>query len=103
MIVAQETIDDYREAIRPVKERYPGVKVLIAFGEDWGGEPAVFFTVVFPEDRLPNEKWAERASECTWALSSAVFEKGLARFPYYEVHSQETYDVRGSNRPSSVE
>ncbi|MCX6593776.1 MAG: hypothetical protein NTZ56_19855 [Acidobacteria bacterium] len=103
MTGVEETLDDYRQAIAPVKQRYPGVRILMAFGEDWGGEPSVFLTVVFPDDDLPNDQWGDRAAELTRGLSAAIFEKGLGRFPYYEVHSQETFSTRGSNWPSSIE
>ncbi len=99
MAVLEETVDAYRDAIQSVKDRF-GVRVLIGFGDTWDGDPAVYFTVIFSDETAAQKNFGVNAAEVTNAISKAVFARDLPRFPYFEVHSRETYDKWGSNWPS---
>ncbi len=60
-------------------------RVYFRFGEDSGGDPAVWITAVVPEDLKPSKEKINALYEATQAFRNEVFQADTGRWPYIEI------------------
>ena len=88
-------------ALRRVPKQFPKDVISISYrlGNDWEGEPTIFFDIVISEEarRPPYEKLGRLASRLSFALNTEVRpdEFGLRSHPHF--FSEAEYEARQEN------
>jgi len=63
------------------------VRIRYEIGEDWGGQPAIFFWVVLTDDAA-RRRLRDVATKVVWELSRQLDFPGMGVFPYHNFRSE---------------
>ena len=81
---------DLEKQVREIEKRFAGEVVGIRYsvGDDWSGDPGIFFKVLLTDAASRREVIRDIAYRVEWALADIVFLDSPDYFPYVNYRSE---------------
>src|SRR5439155_23524077 len=91
--ITAEELKEFEEKVQQTAMKFPGevVRVRHSFGEDWSGDPAIYFRIVLSDDASRRERLGEVADRIERTLKDdlGLYESDYNPYFHYRSKSEE--------------
>ena len=88
-----EELEKFAQDVQRAAQKFPDiVRIRHSFGEDWDGDPAIFFRVVLSDDAARDERLGEITALISKQMSDELELTTFERIPYFRFRSKAEED-----------
>jgi hypothetical protein len=89
-----EQLKEFEEIVQQTAKKFPAdvVRIRHSFGEDWSGDPAIYFRIVLSDEASRRERLADTTRRIRSELTDDLLLDESEYIPYFDFRSRAEQD-----------